>query len=129
MEFLSYNDAISDEQSVLDRYYDNLCLAKYIFSTLTMVFARNARSDQVRVQLWHGCGFKFNTTEQYTRFEYKYEYMTVTSKLYAEMHERDFGLRANQLLVTGYPKDDLLFHPIKDWRNKLSIPAADKYIF
>lgn len=129
VRFLPYEAAVTDNIRMRDEYYEVLCLAKYIFFTNSEVFCRNARKDQVRVQLWHGCGFKTVRSTHIGRDEYKYEYMTVTSNLYAKLHELDFGLRPEQLLVTGYPRDDSLYHPLADWRERFAIPQAAKYIF
>lgn len=129
VKFLSYEGATSIEEQKRAQYYRYLCLAKYIFFTESAVFCRNAREDQVRVQLWHGCGFKTLKRALVGRDEYKYEYMTVVSRLYAKLHVDEFGLREEQLLVTGYPKDDLLYHPVNGWREKFDIPVAEKYVF
>ncbi len=129
VRFLSYSAAVSSDIQVRDEYYKALCLAKFLFFTNSAVFARNARADQIRVQLWHGCGFKSMRYALIGRDEYKYEYMTVTSKLYGKLHEDDFGLGQNQILVTGYPKDDLLFHPVAGWPQRFQVSSARKYIF
>ena len=129
VRFLPYDAATTKDIRLRDEYYETLCLAKYIFFTNSAVFCRNARKDQVRVQLWHGCGFKSLRHTRIGRDDYKYEYMTVTSNLYARLHEDDFGLKPEQLLVTGYPKDDLLYHPLPGWQEMFHIPKASKYIF
>ncbi len=125
--FLAFDGSISDNQRDRDAYYEALCLSKYIFFTDAYGFARNARHDQVRVQLWHGCGIKTRT--RFVRCEHRYEYMLVTSPLYAKLHETSFGLRNDQILVTGLPKEDWLFHPISGWQERFHIPMAKKYIF
>lgn len=129
VEFISYDDAVCGDEVVRDNYYKNLFLAKYIFFTDSAVFCKNSRKDQVRVQLWHGCGLKSLRKTLVGCDEYKYEYMTVISKLYAKLHVDDFGLREDQLLVTGYPKDDMLYHPVDGWNDMFGIPDAEKYIF
>lgn len=127
VRFLPYSGSTTEDETGRDGYYEALCLAKFIFFTDAYGFARNARHDQVRVQLWHGCGIKRRV--YFSPCEKRYEYMTVIGDMYAELHARDYGLRRNQVLVTGYPKDDWLFHPIKDWRERFHIPKASKYIF
>ncbi len=129
VRFLPYAAAITEDCTLRDDYYETLCLAKFIFFTNSAVFCRNAREDQVRVQLWHGCGLKSVRNTHVSADAYKYEYMTVVSDLYARLHVEEFGLRRNQLLVTGYPKDDLLYHPLPDWQQRLDVPIGDKYIF
>lgn len=128
VEILSYDWSLSEVREERDKYYHALCLAKFIFFTDAYGFARNCRKDQVRVQLWHGCGFK--TRVNFVRCEKRYEYTTVISDLYAKIHQDIYGLRADQMLVTGYAKEDWLFHPItKDYKRFFDIPFAEKYIF
>ncbi|MBR5162825.1 MAG: CDP-glycerol glycerophosphotransferase family protein [Schwartzia sp.] len=127
VRFLPYGGAAFEDKALRDRYYEALCLAKYIFFTDAYGFARNARQDQIRVQLWHGCGIKRRV--YFSPCEKRYEYTTVISNMYAELHAKDYGLHPEQMLVTGYPKDDWLFHPIKDWQDRLHIPKASKVIF
>ncbi len=125
--FLPFAGSVSDDEAVRERYYRVLCLARYFFFTDAYGFARNCREDQVRVQLWHGCGFKKRLNGASCR--HRYEYMTVTSKLYAKLHAGEFGLRDNQMLVTGCAKEDWLFQDAGDIFHKLNIPTAGKYIF
>ena len=127
VRFLPYSGSTAEDEVVRDKYYEALCLAKYIFFTDAYGFARNARPDQVRVQLWHGCGIKRRV--YFSPCEKRYEYTTVIGDMYAEIHAKDYGLRADQVLVTGYPKDDWLFHPIEAWQERFHIPKASKYIF
>lgn len=127
VSFLSFDWSVSEKQSERDAYYRAMCLARYVFFTDAYGFARNCRKDQIRVQLWHGCGFK--TRVNFVRCEKRYEYTTVISDLYANIHAEIYGLRKDQILVTGYAKQDWLFHPEKKDLKKLQIPEAGKYIF
>lgn len=127
VSFVSFDWSVSGNQAERDAYYRVLCLAKYLFFTDAYGFARNCREDQIRVQLWHGCGFK--TRVNFVRCEKRYEYTTVISDLYADIHAQIYGLRKDQILVTGYAKEDWLFHPDEEDRMELHIPQADQYIF
>ena len=51
------------------------------------------------------------------------------SELYSKIHQDIYGLRKDQMLVTGYAKQDWLFHPAVDWQDRLGIPMSGKYIF
>ncbi len=128
VSFLSYEWASEGSKADMDSYYRALCLSKCLFFTDAYGFARNCREDQVRIQLWHGCGFK--TRVNFTRCEKRYEYMPVISPLYKEVHERIYGLRSDQVIITGYPKQDWLFHPIEGTlKEHFNIKEASKYIF
>lgn len=125
--FLPFDWCVSENEEERSRYYRALCLAKYIFFTDAYGFARNCRPDQTRIQLWHGCGFK--TRVNFVRCEKRYEYTTVISDVYSRIHQEIYGLRADQVLVTGYAKQDWLFCPTEDWQEKLGVTRARKYIF
>ncbi|MGN0613862.1 MAG: CDP-glycerol glycerophosphotransferase family protein [Porcipelethomonas sp.] len=128
VSFLSFDWKESDDEKEYSLYYRVLCLAKYIFTTDAYGFMLNSRKDQIRVQLWHGCGFK--TRVNFASCEHRYEYTTVISDLYADIHANVYGLRRDQVLVTGYAKHDWFFQPYKEHISKLlSVPKTSKYIF
>ncbi|MGN0497183.1 MAG: CDP-glycerol glycerophosphotransferase family protein [Lachnospiraceae bacterium] len=128
VKFYSFDWSVSKDIEERDKYYDVLCHAKYIFFTDAYGFARNCRNDQIRIQLWHGCGFKTRTN--FISCETRYDYNIVISQKYKEIHKEIYGLRDDQVLITGYPKEDLLFHPItKDKLKVLGIPECERYIF
>lgn len=128
VKFLSFDWSVSKVEKERAEYYRVLCLAKYLFFTDAYGFARNCRKDQIRVQLWHGCGFK--TRVNFVRCEKRYEYTTVISEVYSKIHQDIYGLRADQILVTGYAKQDWLFEGLDDekWR-WLQVPDDNKCVF
>lgn len=118
----------ADKEEDREKYYRAICLAKYFFFTEHCSFARLPREGQTRIQLWHGHGFKGRNLIEDSSFQY--EYMPVGGKLYSDIHERLFLLNHDQLMITGLPKQDWLFHPISEelW-DSFEIPKAKKYIF
>lgn len=127
VSFLPFYAAASADKKLRDCYYRVLCLAKYFFFTDAYGFVRNCRPDQIRVQLWHGCGYKRRLN--HVPCENRYDFMTVTSQLYAQLHAKEFGLRMDQMLVTGNAKADWLFHVSPEILQKLCIPLAEHYVF
>lgn len=128
IKFYSFDWSVSENKLNRDKYYNALYHAKYIFFTDAYGFARNCRKDQIRIQLWHGCGFK--TRVNFMPCEKRYEYNIVISEKYKEIHKKIYGLRDDQVLITGYPKEDLLFHPVsRDKLRQLGISDSKKYIF
>lgn len=128
VKFISMDGEDSADLEERDYYYKCLYTAKFIFFTDAYGFASFCKPNQIRVQLWHGCGFK--TRVNFCRCENRYEYTTVVSELYAKIHAELYGLRADQVLVTGYAKHDWLFQPYKHTLSEiLEITSASKYIF
>lgn len=128
VEFISFDDGNSRIQQKRDRYYEILFSAKYLFFTDAYGFVRNCKKEQVRVQLWHGCGFKTRTN--FVPCEKRYDFMVVPGPVYKKIHSEIFGLREEQVLITGLPKVDWLFHPATNEMLKcLGISQSQKIIF
>lgn len=130
LTFVEFADSVTECIDRRDEYYRVLCLAKWIFMTDAYGFCRNAREDQVRVQLWHGCGFKTRTN--FVSCEKRYEYNIVISEVYKKIHAEIYGLRDEQVIITGYPKSDWLFHPVSSNITAtlgLAPKTAEKVIF
>lgn len=125
--FVSYQWEKQDKEEER-KYFYFLFHAKYIFTTDAYGFMRNVKKEVKRVQLWHGCGIK--TRVNFTSCENRYDYMTVISELYADIHADIYGLRKEQLLITGYPKQDWLFQPYPNGIfDLLKVKESKKYIF
>lgn len=128
VEFVTFDWASSELEEEADTYYRNLLTAKYIFFTDAYGFAKCVRKDQIRIQLWHGCGYK--TRVNFARCENRYEYTTVVSEMYSKIHQDIYGLRKDQMLVTGYAKHDWIYQPYEEALfSLLGIFKTSKYIF
>ncbi len=104
VEFIGSQDKVSDDIEVQNRYYKYLCTAKIAFATDDETFFIRRNNNQLLVQLWHGDGVKART--RHRRMEYRWDYMVCTSNFFADVDYKDYGLRQNQVIPTGYPKDD-----------------------
>lgn len=128
VRFIAYDWATTDDSLKREKYYRVMCLAKYVFLTDAYGFAGACREDQTRIQLWHGCGFK--TRVFFDSCENRYEYNIVVSDVYKEVHARIYGLRDDQVVITGYPKQDWLFQPYEQsFSEMFSVAKSSKYIF
>lgn len=107
VEFIGVMDSVSEDKEKRNTYYRYLCIAKFAFVTDDETFFRRRRADQTLVQLWHGDGVKART--RFRVMEKRWDYMTSTSRFYAESDREVFGLRADQTLACGLPKDDWIF--------------------
>lgn len=103
--------------------------AKYFFFTETCTWLRYSRKEQTLVNLWHGCGIKGRKAKTEPTGTH-YDYMTVNSPLYAEIHAKEYGCDIDQMLITGLPKQDWLFMdlPVK-LDTLLNLPSSRKYVF
>lgn len=104
VEFIGVQDKEAEDTERKELYYRYLCSVKYAFVTDDESFFRRRRRDQILVQLWHGDGVKGRT--RFRVMEKRFEYMVCTSCFFAEVDYKDFGLRRNQMLPCGLPKDD-----------------------
>lgn len=127
VRFISWNWAFSDNEALREEYYRPICLAKLLFFTDAYGFARNSRKDQIRIQLWHGVGFK--SRMNFVKCENRYEYKIDTGKVFAKKSVELYGLREDQVKILGYPKIDWLFeNNNKDILSVLGIPRMKKII-
>lgn len=101
-----WEESINPFKAIKYAYYVHY--AKYCFFTDDCYWMRNHSENQILVSLWHGCGFKGRWQKTEPTGPH-YDYMTVNSKFYAELHRKMYGCREEQMLITGLPKQDLLF--------------------
>ncbi|WP_018305803.1 CDP-glycerol glycerophosphotransferase family protein [Desulfitobacterium hafniense] len=129
VEFVSYEWESEENKELSDKYFHAMYFAKYFFFTDTHFWLRHCRTGQLRINLWHGCGLKDRKTKN-GPCRKSYDFMTVNSDTYAEIHAGEFGCDREQMLVTGLAKQDWLFRGVDlPLAELLGIPRADKYIF
>lgn len=102
--FIGLKDKESEDDRKRELYYRYLCLSKFAFVTDDEIFFRRRRKDQTLIQLWHGDGVKGRT--RFRRMEKRFDYMVCTSRFFANVDYKDFGLRYDQMISCGCPKDD-----------------------
>ena len=127
---ISYEWIHSNKISENIRYFYHLCSARYLFTTDTHFWMRYCNKGQIRINLWHGCGFKDRKNKEGAPHEGNYEYMTVVSPLYADIHAKEYGVKRERVIDTGLAKEDLLFQPPREELDVLlSVTKAKKYVF
>lgn len=128
VKFLSFDWEDTEDQARRDEYYYYLFSAQYIFTSEAYGFAKFTKPDQIRVQFWHGCGYK--RMRRVLQCEHSFEYMVTISDVYAKLFMEQFSLRPDQMVITGYPKDDWLFRPYAESVYELlGLRPAKKCIF
>ncbi|WP_018305802.1 CDP-glycerol glycerophosphotransferase family protein [Desulfitobacterium hafniense] len=128
VKVISYRDAQANNllKAFVYQYY--LYTAKFFLFTETCIWLRFHRKDQILINLWHGCGFK-NRKSKTEPTGPHYDFMTVTSQMYADIHADIFGCRKEQMLITGLAKEDWVFHPVDGkLADLLNIKDCRKYI-
>lgn len=129
VKFVSYDWEKTGSFGHKLKYFYHLLTSKYLFFTDSHFWLRYCRPGQVRVNLWHGCGFKDRKTKSGPTGQ-NYDYMTVTSKMYAKIHSEEFGCPIEKIVDTGLAKEDWLFQNQYDkLSDMLEVPSAKKYIF
>lgn len=127
---ISYNWVKSGNLIKKLRYFYHLCTAKYLFFTDAMYWVRFCREEQIRVNLWHGNGFKEHKNKNFASVDKFFDYTTVSGPLYIDIHTRFFECSRDKVFDTGLAKEDLLFEsPEKGLHEILGIPKAGKYVF
>lgn len=112
------------------RYFYHLRTAEYLFFTDAMYWTRFCTEGQIRVNLWHGNGFKAKKNKNGAALGTYFDYTTVSGPIYLKLHEKYLGCSIDKIYDTGLAKEDLLFMPPQKGLDEiLHIPKAGKYIF
>lgn len=112
------------------QYFYHLRTAKYLFFTDAMYWTRFCGEGQIRINLWHGNGFKAKKNKKGAALGAYFDYTTVSGPVYLELHEKYLGCSRDKIYDTGLAKEDLLFKPLlKGIDEILHISKAKKYVF
>lgn len=100
-----------NKRSVLGVYY--FLRAHYVFTTHGVIEGVNIkRNNRILVNLWHGMPLKKigRLDNNSTGYEEKnIDYTVVNSELFQQIMADSFGIRMDQVLVTGQPRCDMLY--------------------
>ena len=111
-------------------YFYHLRTAKYLFFTDAMYWTRFCSEGQIRVNLWHGNGFKDKKNKNGIPLDMLFDYTTVSGPIYLELHSKYFGCSKEKVFDTGLAKEDLLFKPPLVGLDEIfHITKAKKYVF
>lgn len=85
--------------------------AKIIYFTHSSpVSSSRIKSNQIVINLWHGCGYKSVQKQSKTYIqENPFNYALVPGDVFIDTKKRFWGCRKAQILPIGYPRYDLLF--------------------
>lgn len=81
--------------------------SKYIFSTHGYFAGVTSAKNQIQINLWHGCGYKTTISEERV---FVGDYAIATSYIYKKILADIFNIDMERVLVTGLPRNDLLFN-------------------
>lgn len=97
--------------------------SRYIVITHNVHYGYVSANGQTILNLWHGCGFKGMNDD-----DLKYnngDYNIVTSEAFISSHSKAFKIPADHVLVTGLPRNDVLYKHDKNVLDKLHIDRKE----
>lgn len=112
------------------------CNSKIVFHTHgTYFFIKSTFNAPILVNLWHGMPIKaigFLDKKQKKDFCYS-DFTLATSKKYKKIMSQVFGMPEEHVLVTGLPRNDVLYHGINNTEknkilDKLKITSQEKIL-
>lgn len=93
--------------------------AKYVFGTHGYFKDVKSPKKQFNVNLWHGCGYKDNSNQEKG---YRGNYNIVTSSQYIPIHADLFKIQSDNIIITGLPRNDILFQK----KHKMNMLGIEK---
>ncbi len=81
--------------------------SRYVISTHGYFTGLKSGQNQMQVNLWHGCGYKSTPTEERL---FHGDINLVTGEVFIDDAVEKFATTKDSIKVTGYPRNDYLFH-------------------
>lgn len=82
--------------------------SKYLFFTHESPFSGlKKREDQIVINLWHGCGYKAQTSNKPWILQNPCDYSLVPGSAYISSKSIFWGVPENRIITIGYPRYDL----------------------
>lgn len=98
---------ILKKKSILGFYY--YCKSKYIFHTHGMFNNLSLSKEQVNINLWHGMPLKKIGHLDGNLLVPESNYVISTSILFQKIMSKAFSLKLENVLISGQPRNDLMF--------------------
>ncbi len=94
--------------------------AKYFFYTHNTAALNHFHcKGQITINLWHGCGYKANTSDHISSDVYYFDYMLVPGPLFVPIKAKYWKCAEDFILPLGYPRFDWLLHSSNEQRTLL----------
>lgn len=86
--------------------------SKFLFYTHgSPIYEDYKNSEQVAINLWHGCGYKQKTKEkEQMKIQPHSDYYLIPGELFREPKKEFWDCNSSQLLTFGYPRYDVLLN-------------------
>lgn len=107
----------------LIKFYKLIGKSKYFFFTHPYWFSFK-KSDQVVINLWHGTPLKSGGRD----LSKIYDYAVIPSEKVIPWFEKFIGVKKNQVIISGNPRNDLLFENKKVLSKIIKVERDEKII-
>lgn len=107
----------------LIRFYKSIGSAKYFFFTHPYWFSFK-KEEQVIINLWHGTPLKSGGRD----LSNIYDYAVIPSEQVIPWFEKFIGVKNNQIIISGNPRNDLLFENKNVLSKVIDIKKSEKAV-
>lgn len=113
-------------------YFFNILTAKYIITNVTLPRVTPFRSNQVRINTWHGTAFKGDTNQFYNDYNQNNYFLAENQLTHNVLRLQNSFNYQGEILNIGMPRNDMLIkvdeHLINDVRVKLHLKVDAKVV-